>query len=611
MFNYWHNVNNIPELVDNYITNSIKTYNLVKDFNFTNNFNKDKQILSLISDECSRYSYIYNLLILLNTIKKDIFKTTILKINQHVNNIDNDKDIYKQLIKFYKLHKSNMDRDDIKFCERIFDRYIISGIENQQISQIKKVLNKLESELYIDNSSEKIEMDTYKILMKCSENEAERKKIELYNSVRFYNKIINLSKLIICRNEYSKKLGFNNYTEFKYRNTTLNSMNIKTMLEFLTNYFNLIKCQDFINIVQKEKKTKIGTWDIDFYCNKLNEYNNKYSLKLQAILEIFENLFMINFVLIKKKKINDIYNNDYEIFQNNTKIGKISIIELDNMLSECYILNSWAKYENATLLPYIVITMSNRKTSSYNSISIIFKNIFYAIHTCLNKNKYEILSGSNVSKDNLELITKLMDYVCWDSRIIMALINEKKDMVNNIKKNKLITNNIIDLRYCALTIYDIIIYTPDFINKIASIIEDKNKKEEQKKKDLIIIFTQLNNYFINKIINKNQEMEINNGTIYPDLLEYFIDDYDWFSILYANMCADKLFSDLCKQGKNMSDIIKMSILPIYKNFTYNYYEAVGLLNNDEEAEFNDSDDLIETENTESLKRYSKYIKGLN
>lgn len=646
----------ITELITEYINASKTIFNKVLEYQFTNVYKKDQKFLQLLSDDSIKFSYLYNLLLLLDAPQN---YTKIL--DEYIATIDNNSNFYAKIKKYYDIHKRNLDNDDAKFCLSIIDRYHTLGINNKKVYGLKKKITEYEKllltvgllplKLTLDKQetnvtiSKQTQLSTscyaYKSLL-VTDNEQNRKKVELFNSVRYYEHIIDIALLIINRDEYAKTLGYSSYTSFKYRNTTIIN-NIDSMITFLIKYCEDIDIEKSLSILKKKCGNNINACDIDYYCNILNEEIKyfKIYLILPVIINIFEKLFKINFVKVSDVKDDFLIYNIYNAgtFNVNTtktnKIGTLQFIHVDKQ-SECYILETWSSCSlrgvESWTIPDVVITLPNAdKKYSYNNIVIIFKNIFHSIHNFLAKNKYSIYSGTNISSDNLSLVTKIINYVLWDERIISSMISTMishnndnvnvNELVKKIKMYKNVSNTIDSTRYLLIAIFDIFIYTPDFINNMKEILTKKTLTVKQKKEELILQFSKINEYLYDKIYGST--MKNTCGSIFPDLVDNFINDDDTYTCIYAEYYAHKIFTWNLKKGNGILKMVEDIILPLYKKFSYNYYDTIDKItgmnmfandivvkapnvndkDKDNDVSFDDTDDVRQTEDTESLKRY--------
>jgi len=561
------------------------------------------------------------------------------KLIKYANHIDNDKAIYNIILSYVRsnnvkedtgmlllkiLSKFSLNCDHSNSSKLLrkqtnLEKYIEDNFTNNKSNVIllnEDELNGVNPEIiktferdinekkYIIHLSDTI----YKIFMTSIKESKTRKKIELFYSMKCYDLIKEISSLIITRNEIAilnipnKKTTNNAFSDLQNSNSLLN--NFEEIMRFIANCMdesnklfsdnieilkNLKRCNEARTVNSSD--FEFGTWDIDYY---INIYKNTLGVNnlvgyfqiehiIRSTLSVFESLFKIKFT--KKNITSRLVNTDvYSVFQNGQIIGTLYLDLYNNHNKsndydvECYIIESPCMYfkKGQRILPSSVITASfNQNTFSYDDVSSLFQKFGYCLHNMFGYNKYYLFSGINTSKDYMDLSSLLLEYVCWDSKVIKLMSNKQpeitQEVILKLKACKNFISSIDFHRQLASAVYDQFIYTNDFITKCQKILDNcDNSSNNNTIQAITSHFIQFNEYIHNKLYTNASKrkpiVNINEGTIMPYKL---INNYDnaaqLYSYLYPQIVSADLLYIILKKKSNYEDLVQNIIMKLYNN----------------------------------------------
>jgi Zn-dependent oligopeptidase len=484
----------------------------------------------------------------------------------------------------------------------------LDGVDLEIIKMFERDLNEKK---YIIHLSE----DIYKIFMTSITKSTVRKKIELLYSMKCFDLIKEICELVTVRNKIAQLSNLNKVSKNAFsdsQNSDSMLCNFESIMKFITGCMDdsyeifsdnikILKDLKSSTITKRQNSIEFGTWDIDYYTSTYKQYLDvddknlngcfKINHAIASTLSIIESLFSVKFV--KKNLSNRLKNIAfYSVMKHNKVIGDIYLDLLDSNIKtksesvRCYIIESPCFHfgKDKRILPCSVITASfNQDNFCYDDISSLFQNFGYALHNIFGFNKYYLFCGNNVPKDYMDLSSLLLEYICWDSKIIQIMANRdpriSPEIVNNMKIYKNFTNSIDFHRQLMSAIYDQLIYTNDFSKgfNVAGMSKKQNNSDEI---DLVASkFIQFNEYIHEKLYKKI--LQNNEGSIMPyKLINNYDDAGQFYSYLYPKIVSSNLLHSTLRSGCNYQDLVQKIILPLYNNEQYDKNTVIkNLLNN--------------------------------
>lgn len=613
---HWNN-HEASEQVSKYIKKSLQNYNIIENYDIVTGMH-DSKFIELLSDDITEYSILHSILGFLDDVNKI---TNYMSLNQqlekHTNSIDNNKTIYNKILTYSR--SKHINTNDAMLLIRILDKYSINlddpscgklikhlkgtetYIENNFISDKNNVILLNEDEVQgIDQEilktfdkdiNEKryiihLDDNKYKIFMSTIKKSQTRKKIELFYSMKCYDLINEISSLIVTRDKIAKLNDYKTYSDMQNKYSLLSDF--ESVMKFI------IDCTDFsyeifnknIQILKKLKmqdtNEEFGTWDVDYYMNvyksklDINKLSGCFKIEhvIMSIFGIFENLFKIKF----KKAEKTLWAENvlmYEILSNNKIIGNLylDIYDRPNKFKKitCYDIEMPCLHfaHNKEIFGSCVISAAfNNNTFDYDDVDVLFREFGYVFHNIFGYNKYYLFSGTNVPKDYLDISSLLLEYICWDSKIIQLMANKHSSItpetINKLKHYKTFTSSIDFHKQIISSIFDQLIYTKDFIQGCKSTSTRNNQGQD----NITSHFIHFNTYIHKKIYNN--AILINEGTIMPHML---INNYDdacqLYSYLYPKIISSNLLYSILKSGANFQDLVQNVILKLYDNTNHN------------------------------------------
>jgi hypothetical protein len=352
------------------------------------------------------------------------------------------------------------------------------------------------------------------------------------------------TKLLLTRWEISKRLGYENY--FEYKNYKNNKDDILNLLD---------KIGDFQIVPEKDlHKKKITNLSFkEFIVTFIKLIKKIFDITLTGVdgEETWNEEVICLSVVYNKKKVCEIHID-------------ITKIVIDNPFTT--IIN-----ENVIIIPFVInIKSINDKNMNYSDIVNIFKEFSKVIYYIINKHK--IVS-------DISVVEKIMEYIAWDKHVINTffpidknetksktnetlklkdhtnktskdLLNiENKEIVSNLEKTRKIEiiNNLKQQSINAL--FDYMIHT----NK--GIITDCRKlvNNDLLNKLLIDLYVQINKrYGIEKTfisLDLCKDLVNNSGKIYENIL--------------IEVYASEIYKNLMSSGDVVIDMVKETNLRQY------------------------------------------------
>ena len=296
-------------------------------------------------------------------------------------------------------------------------------------------------------------------VLQYSENRELRKELLMAYSTRANhnnskdNKAV-INKIMKLRTQKAQLLGFANSAEFILDDTM--AKNPKTVYDFLATVWTpaLAKAKEEAAELQKlmdaeGKGEKLEAWDWWYYSEKLRKA--KYNLDEESLKPYFklENVRQGVFDLASKlyglkfKKLTDmpVYHPDVEVFEVDNADGSlVGILYTDyfpragkragawmNNITEQYVKDG---VDHRPIIcnvgNFTKPTADKPSLLNMDEVETLFHEFGHALHGLLTKCNYPSMSGTNVSRDFVELPSQVMENWCWEPEIMKTYARHYK-----------------------------------------------------------------------------------------------------------------------------------------------------------------------------------------
>jgi len=296
-------------------------------------------------------------------------------------------------------------------------------------------------------------------VLQYSENRELRKELLMAYSTRANhnnskdNKAV-INKIMKLRTQKAQLLGFANSAEFILDDTM--AKNPKTVYDFLATVWTpaLAKAKEEAAELQKlmdaeGKGEKLEAWDWWYYSEKLRKA--KYNLDEESLKPYFklENVRQGVFDLASKlyglkfKKLTDmpVYHPDVEVFEVDNADGSlVGILYTDyfpragkragawmNNITEQYVKDG---VDHRPIIcnvgNFTKPTADKPSLLNMDEVETLFHEFGHALHGLLTKCTYPSMSGTNVSRDFVELPSQVMENWCWEPEIMKTYARHYK-----------------------------------------------------------------------------------------------------------------------------------------------------------------------------------------
>ncbi|ADQ80885.1 peptidyl-dipeptidase Dcp [Paludibacter propionicigenes WB4] len=296
-------------------------------------------------------------------------------------------------------------------------------------------------------------------VLQYSENRELRKELLMAYSTRANhnnakdNKAV-INKIMKLRTQKAQLLGFANSAEFILDDTMAKTP--KTVYDFLATVWTpaLAKAKEEAAELQKlmdaeGKGEKLEAWDWWYYSEKLRKakYNlDEESLKpyfklenvRQGVFDLASKLYGLKF---KKLKNMPVYHPDVEVFEVDNADGSlVGILYTDyfpragkragawmNNITEQYVKDG---VDHRPIIcnigNFTKPTADKPSLLNMDEVETLFHEFGHALHGLLTKCTYPSMSGTNVSRDFVELPSQVMENWCWEPEVMKTYARHYK-----------------------------------------------------------------------------------------------------------------------------------------------------------------------------------------
>ncbi len=681
------------DMTDKEITDKTKAFikrskinnNKLVNFVFNDNTNTDI-FIGILADDIAEYTTLHSMCNFLQYINTNLGKRANYLLTKYNDQLNSRKDVYLKIKQFQKYYNINdINNYDNKFILTVLKGFERSGINSnkEKLEEIKKNISKTENKIanfisdknnniylnktdidglenFFDKSDDKYKIDmTYSNYIKCMKylnKDNVREEINKVFNIRYFDILEDISKLLVLRDDYAKLLNYKNYSD--YINNIQLSENSQNIQNFLINDMSALdfKYKKELHILKKIKGDNIiyntdidhliDIWkkDYDLIAGRSKALLDDKQIKdyfpidhiTKVILETYENLFDLKFV-----KINDaiIWHKDvklYAIFNMQNKVVGyfyLDLLKRKNKLDNdmCFSLQLPSYYpfnSNNYQTPINALMFSFNKLLSYNEVVRFFHEFSHIVHCVFNKNKYCLFSGTNVQQDYAQTPAMVLEYICWEKRFIKKASCHYKNgnQLSDVVIDKMIAMRDIDIgihykKNILLAIYDQMIHSS---NNFLELCRNINSN-----KDLAVVFFNLHNNMINKIIPGIE----NNKSLFPNMFFKYIweSPSQQYIYIWSKICAADIYHYISENRLSIKKIIGQNMYNSYnplltinnilgrkpsvygllklhnlKNIKFDYTET-----DNEHNRFSEIDPEDFTETTESLARYKNLFINKN
>lgn len=304
-----------------------------------------------------------------------------------------------------------------------------------------------------------IDYPTYHNVMENCSVEATRKALYRAFMNRAYpqNEPV-LKELIAKRDQWAKKLGYQNFAEFNVSDQMAG--NVATIEKFLNELLPMVQekdTQEFNQLisdlptdVKLTSDRKMQPWDFPYVQNyyKKKHFNvddvaiaEYFPMEktVKGLLEIYEKFFSLRF---KNVTVVGAWHGDVNLIEvydaeSSALLGYLllDLYPRDNKFSHaCHIEIIPATYKDGVSVPGISLVIANfpKSTSSKPSllkrsdVETFFHEFGHALHGLLGKTQLASLAGTNTKMDFVEMPSQMLEEWLWDKDILKQLSSHYK-----------------------------------------------------------------------------------------------------------------------------------------------------------------------------------------
>ena len=390
-------------------------------------------------------------------------------------------DLDEESQKKYKKIQKEISEYQTKFEENLLDAthaWKKQIINEDELSGIPETVKALAAQTAKNEGKDgwvfTLDFPLYMPVMKYADNARLREEIyrayvtrssELGSDTKWDNGEI-MYKILACRAEKAKLLGFNNYAEYSLENKMA-----KTSDEVMSFLNNLAECSKGFAIKEFDELKKfvfestdldrLEAWDIPYYSEKLRK--KKFSIsqeelrKYFPVKQVIEGLFKITNKLygvkIKERDRTEVWHKDvkfYDIFDNKGKIIGSFYLDLFSRnhkrggawMDECLlrkktgsVIQNPVAYLTCNFTPPI----GNEPTLlTHDEVITLFHEFGHGLHHMMTKIDYSGVSGINgVPWDAVELPSQFMENYCWEKKALDLFARD-------FKTGELISDNLFE-----------------------------------------------------------------------------------------------------------------------------------------------------------------------
>lgn len=472
-------------------------------------------------------------------------------------------------------------KKEIQFCESQFQLNIINDsrsilVSAQELEGISEdILNSLsctDDGLYVVG----IDYPTYNEVMKyCSVEETRKRLYREFQNRAYPNNEAVLERLIALRDEFAKKLGFENYVQFQLDSNMAKTItNVENMWKSIEVPLREKAQKEFSNLIPHipssihiSPDNCIAPWNY-LYLETL--YQQKYfnfdqrqiseyfpmEKTIQAIFGIYQQFFNLRFKLIQARGLWDPLLYVIEVFANkdNRLLGYI-FLDLhprpnkynhaclhDAIKGVQYFDQINKKYVDIPSVSFVITnfpksTQNKPSLLRHENVATFFHEFGHAMHEVLGQSEFAFTSGTTTKIDFVEAPSQMFEQWMWDKNIL-------KKISSHYQTGEPLPDHLIDALIEKRQFN--IGYT--MLRQIAyGKLSLEYFKDSLKKNPTEIAHTILKNYLPNLLIDPENHFHVSFG----HLTEYA---GGYYGYMWSKILASDIFSYIQEHGLLNSDV---------------------------------------------------------
>lgn len=296
------------------------------------------------------------------------------------------------------------------------------------------------------------------------------------------------------RLEKAKLLGYNSHSDFVLSDNMAKSPNAvyKLLNELWTPALEVAKkaAEEYQEMIKKDGKSfKLEPWDWRYYAEKqrkekydLDEEQLKPYFKLENVRDgIFELVKRLYGITFKVRKDLPKYHSDaitYEVLDKDKSL--LAILYMDFFPRESKKSGAWMtnyretyKKDGKRVIPVISLVCNFTKPTgdtpsllTIDEVETFFHEFGHGLHGMFAKGNYKSISGTNVSRDFVELPSQIMENWSTEPEVLSFYAKHWKtnelipqELVNKLKKSSLFNQGFITVEYLAASLLDMAYFT--------------------------------------------------------------------------------------------------------------------------------------------------------
>lgn len=407
------------------------------------------------------------------------------------------KELKQELSTLALKFSSNLS-EDTSFL--LFSTEELEGVPQDVVNQFEKVEH--------EDGSVKYKM-TYKYpdlfpVLKYAKNENTRKAAFIGDQSKCPENAEILKKAVKIRAELAHLLGYKNHSEFVLEERM--AKNPENVMTFLNDLKVRLKplAEKEVDYLKSLKAAEAGesddyfVWDQRYYHTKMLENDfNVDEIKIaeyfpinntiEKMLSIYETIFNLKFIEISQS------HEDYDTWHEDVKQFQVWKLDNDDKTFVGYIYfdlhpreGKYGHAANFGLVPAYEDVVSGKK--NYPSTALVcnftkdtkekpsllkhgevvtfFHELGHGIHDILGQTKYSRFHGTSVSWDFVEMPSQLLEYFCWDPKMLVKLSSHYKtgeslaeDLIQSLVSSKNVNGAMFNLRQLHFGLFDMMLHT--------------------------------------------------------------------------------------------------------------------------------------------------------
>lgn len=396
------------------------------------------------------------------------------------------KKLLKQLVEVQINFEKNL-RETRDFIE-VSDEEL-KGLDESYIKRLKKS----DSGKYIVST----DYPEYMPFMDNAENDEARRRLEMVFNNRCYPANVELMKEAIrIRKKISKLLGYPTFADYMLEDRM--AKNSGKVFEFLNGIRNGIKPKGKkeLNILKKLRFEKTGVNDKDLYNWQWRYYANtlkkeKYQIDhekiseffplekvISGMFEIFETVFSVKFEpkelpkwdeSVRSYEVKDLNGNVFAYFYFDLfpRDGKYKHAACFGLVKGRELSDGKYQLPAASIVANFTPSSTDRPSLlKFDEVTTLFHEFGHVTHNIFTKSKYSKFSGTNVSRDFVEVPSQMLENWAYDREVLKKISSHYKtseplpdDIIKKLVEDKNLISGMFYLRQLFFGMLDMTYHT--------------------------------------------------------------------------------------------------------------------------------------------------------